>query len=207
MRELSVSLSNDSLSQGDKSILLAELKELAKEFSDVTFNKTGMEIIAVGNGSATDELMYKKGDLVYNEGKWIKLSEFEEKWEKEDKLNSASDIGLHSIKLDEPTTKQQAVESITKRSLTEHIDSIMKGNLMYGASIGASASALSFRLDRLYAEEENAIAALSRIEDVDYAKEITEFLKEKIMCDVSLAVAAQANAYPNHVLVLLESAS
>ncbi|MCL2147650.1 MAG: hypothetical protein FWH52_07565 [Synergistaceae bacterium] len=87
MRDLSISLANGTLSQDEKSILLAELTELAKEFSNETFRTTGMEIIAVGNGSLSDELMYKKGDTVYSEGKWIKLSEFDEKWAKEGKLD------------------------------------------------------------------------------------------------------------------------
>ena len=210
MRELSIRLATDTLSQDEKSMLLAELTELAKEFSLDTFRNTGMEIIAVGNGSLSDELMYKKGDLVYNEGKWIKLSELEEKWAKEGKLDLDSATVLEGTKIEGPSADSEDKPTniaITKKGLTEHIDDIMKSNLMSVISIGAVANALSFRLERLYSEEENAIAALSRIEDVDMAKEIADFLKESILCKVSLAIAAQANAQPKHVLTLLESIS
>ena len=209
MRDLSISLANGTLSQDEKSILLAELTELAKEFSNETFRTTGMEIIAVGNGSLSDELMYKKGDSVYREGKWIKLSEFEEKWAKEGKLDLDSAPVLEGTKIEGMPSDAEGKPialAITKKSLTEHIDGLINSNLLSAASIGAVASSLSSRLDRLYSEEENAIAALSRIEDVDIAKEIAEFVKENILCKVSLAVAAQANAHPKHVLTLLELA-
>jgi flagellin len=216
MREISIQLGNGTLTQDDKSILMAELTELAKEFSDSTFKNTGMQIIAVGNGSISDELMYMKGDLVYNEGRWTKLSELQEKWVKEGKFDINSIEPLEGgvpieVNTDEGSNEKlitlEPISSITvNMSLTDYIDSLFKGNLMSFASIGAATSALSFRLDRLYAEEENAIAALSRIEDVDMAKEITQFVKNSILCQVALAVAAQANTHPNHILTLLDSA-
>ena len=49
------------------------------------------------------------------------------------------------------------------------------------------------------------MAALSRIEDIDIAEEIMEFVKEQILAQTSLAVAAQANALPEQVLKLLEN--
>ena len=73
------------------------------------------------------------------------------------------------------------------------------------STFSAFASRLSFRLDRLYTEEENAISALSRIEDVDIAKEMIEFVKESILAQTALAIGAQANALPEHVLTLIDT--
>jgi len=182
MRELSIGMTNDTLSKDEKSILAVEFAELAKEFGVKTFEKTGMEIVALGIGESAGEFVFKKGDMVYLDGKWKKLSELEE---------------VHYA------NGGTAIASTT--GLTEYVDNMMKFNLSSASAISAFSSRLSFRLERLYTEEENAMAALSRIEDVDLAREMMEFVKANIMAQTSLALAAQANALPNHVLSLLDS--
>lgn len=184
MRELTIAISNDTLSQGEKTILATEFSELAKEFGIKTFEKTGMEIISFGTGGAEDELLFKKGDKVFSDGEWKNLSELTEA--------QALETGTPAIKT---------------MSLTDYVDKMMKQTLSSAVSISAFSSSLSFRLERLYAEEENAVSTLSRIEDVDMAREIVEFTRESILAQTSLAVAAQANALPQQVLTLLESIS
>ena len=182
MRELSVGMENDTLSKDEKHMMAAEYAELAKEFGIQTFEKTGMEIVSLGIGEDSDDLVYKKGDMVYLDGKWKKISELE--------IEKAVD----GVPIAVSTT-----------SLTDYIDGIMKQNLSSAGALSAFSSRLSFRLERLYSEEENAMAALSRIEDVDIAREMVEFVKESILAQTSLAVGAQANALPKHVLTLLEA--
>ena len=182
MRELSIGMANDTLSNDDKSIMAAEFAELAKEFGVKTFEETGMEIVALEIGDSAGDFVFKKGDMVFVDGKWTKLSALEE---------------VHAA------NGGAAIVSTT--GLTDYVDGIMKQNLSSVTAMSAFSSRLSFRLDRLYTEEENAIAALSRIEDVDIAQEIIEFVKENILAQASLAVAAQANSLPEHVLFLLDS--
>jgi flagellin len=50
---------------------------------------------------------------------------------------------------------------------------------------------------------ENQEAARSRIRDVDYAKEATDFVKNQILAQSGLAMLAQANMLPQNVLQLL----
>jgi flagellin len=182
MRELSIGMSNDTMSREEKEILAVEFKELAKEFGVNTFEKTGMEIVALETDKLKGEFVFKKGEKVYVDGEWTKLSDLEKVQE-----------------------KSGGTPIVTTTGLTEYVDGMMKQSLMSASSLSAFSSALSFRLDRLYAEEENAIAALSRIEDVDLAKEITEFVKEQLLAQTAMAMAAQANALPEQVLKLLES--
>jgi flagellin len=182
MRELSVGMANDTLTKDEKSIMAVEFAELAKEFGVKTFEKTGMEIVSLGIGESAGDFVFKKGDMVYVDGEWKKISELEKE---------------HSV-------NGEAVK-ISTTGLTEYVDGMMKQNLSSATAISAFSSRLSFRLDRLHVEEENAIAALSRIEDVDIAREMMEYTKESILAQTSLAIAAQANALPNHVLSLLES--
>jgi len=182
MHELSIGMANDMLSKDDKAIMAVEFAELAKEFGAKTFEKTGMEIVALGIGDSAGDFVFKKGDMVYVNGEWKKISELE----KEHAANGGA-------------------ETISTTGLTDYVDGMMKQNLSSAAGISAFSSRLSFRLDRLYAEEENAISALSRIEDVDIAKEMVDFVKENILAQTALAIAAQANALPQQVLSLLDA--
>jgi flagellin len=182
MRELSLGMANDTLTKDDKAVLAVEFTELAKEFGVKTFEKTGMEIVSLGMGESDSDFVFKKGDMVYVDGEWKKISELE----KELAANGS------------PVT-------VSTTGLTDYVDSIMKQNLFTATTFSAFASRRTFRLDRLYTEEENAIAALSRIEDIDIAKEMVEFVKESILAQTALAIGAQANVLPAHVLTLIET--
>ena len=182
MRELTVGMATDTLSKDEKTIMAVEFAELAKEFGDKTFEKTGMEIVSLGIGESAGDLVFKKGDMVCVDGEWKKISELE----KEHAANGGSTA---------PSTT----------GLTDYVDGMMKQNISSATALSAFSSRLSFKLDRLFTEEENAIAALSRIEDVDIAKEMVEFVKESILAQTSIAIAAQANAMPGQVLKLLEA--
>ena len=46
--------------------------------------------------------------------------------------------------------------------------------------------------------------ALSRIEDVDMAEEMTEYTKDNILTQAATSVLAQANDLPQQVLQLLQ---
>jgi len=182
MRELSVGMENDTYSKDEKSIMAVEYAELAKEFGVKTFEKTGMEIVSLGIGEADSGFVFKKGDMVYVDGEWKKISELE-------KERAADGVPI----------------AVTTTGLTDYVDGMMKQNLSSASALSAFSSRLSFRLERLFAEEENALAALSRIEDVDIASEMVEYVKESILAQTSLAIAAQANALPKQVLTLLEA--
>jgi len=182
MHELSIGMANDTLSKDEKSIMMAEFAELAKEFGIKTFEQTGMEIVNLAVGDSSGEFVFKKGDMVYVDGEWKKLSELEI----------------------EHAANGEAI-AVSTTGLSDYVDRMMKQNLSSASALSAFSSRLSFRLERLYTEEENAMAALSRIEDVDLANEIMEFVKENILAQTSLAVAAQANALPKHVLSLIEA--
>ena len=182
MRELSLGMVNDTLPNDVKQIMALEFTELAKEFGVKTFEKTGMEIVSLGMGESAGDFVFKKDDMVYVDGEWKKISELEKE------LAAGGD----------PI-------AVSTTGLTDYVDAMMKQNLFTAATFSAFASRLSFRLDRLYIEEENAIAALSRIEDVDIAREMIEFVKESILAQTALAIAAQANALPEHVLTLIST--
>lgn len=72
------------------------------------------------------------------------------------------------------------------------------------ASLGAYQNRLDATINNLSVTEENMTAAISRIEDVDMAAEMTEYTKLQVLTQASTAMVAQANERPQTVLQLLQ---
>lgn len=73
------------------------------------------------------------------------------------------------------------------------------------AALGATQNVLEYRIDYLDNTAENLTAAESRIRDADIAKEIMEYEKRNLLCQVCQAMLAQANHQSDSVLELLKS--
>jgi flagellin len=58
-------------------------------------------------------------------------------------------------------------------------------------------------LEALQEQEEKQMAAKSRIEDLDFAKEAMNLTRNQILTQSSLAMLTQANAAPQNVLALI----
>ncbi len=72
------------------------------------------------------------------------------------------------------------------------------------SSIGAYQNRLDYTVNSLDLTEENMTQALSRIEDVDMAEEMTEYTKDNVLTQAATSVLAQANDIPQQVLQLLQ---
>lgn len=72
------------------------------------------------------------------------------------------------------------------------------------SAIGAYQNRLDYAVASLDGTEENMTQALSRIEDVDMAEEMTEYTKDNILTQAATSVLAQANDLPQQVLQLLQ---
>ena len=70
--------------------------------------------------------------------------------------------------------------------------------------IGAYQNRMDYTVTSLDATEENMTQALSRIEDVDMAEEMTEYTKYNVLSQAATSVLAQANDIPQQVLQLLQ---
>ena len=69
--------------------------------------------------------------------------------------------------------------------------------------IGAYQNRLDSAIGSLDATEQNMTAALSRIQDVDMAQEMSEYTKYNVLSQAATSVLAQANDLPQQVLQLL----
>ena len=72
------------------------------------------------------------------------------------------------------------------------------------SSIGAYQNRLDYAVSSLDGTELNMTQALSRIEDVDMAEEMTEYTKFNVLTQAATSVLAQANDLPQQVLQLLQ---
>lgn len=72
------------------------------------------------------------------------------------------------------------------------------------SSIGASSNRLDYAVESLDATNENVTSALSRIEDVDMAEEMSEYTQQNVLQQASISVLTQANDMPQQVLQLLQ---
>jgi flagellin len=71
------------------------------------------------------------------------------------------------------------------------------------SKLGAVQNRLEYTMSSLDISAENLSAAESRVRDVDMAKEMTNFTKHNVLFQASIAMLAQANAFPQGVLQLL----
>ena len=72
------------------------------------------------------------------------------------------------------------------------------------SKIGAYQNRLDHAINSLEQEGQDMTAALSRIEDVDMAGEMTEYTKDNVLTQAATSVLAQANDIPQQVLQLLQ---
>lgn len=72
------------------------------------------------------------------------------------------------------------------------------------SAVGAYQNRLEYAVDSLDASHEDMTAAITRIGDVDMAKEMTEYTKYNVLQQAGTSVLAQANDIPQTVLQLLQ---
>jgi flagellin len=72
------------------------------------------------------------------------------------------------------------------------------------SKLGAYENRLDYAVNSLNEFSENMTSALSRIEDVDMAEEMSEYTKQNILSQAATSVLAQANDRPQQVLQLLQ---
>ena len=84
------------------------------------------------------------------------------------------------------------------------IDNAFENLATIRADYGSFMNRLGHSLNNAEVFSANMSDANSRLMDTDYAKEMTEFAKSKIVRQAGMAMLTQANAIPNQVLQLLQ---
>lgn len=110
------------------------------------------------------------------------------------------EISLESLGIDMMNTLTQSGCTKALDMLDEAIDVVSSVR----SSLGAYQNRLDATINNLAVSEENMTTAISRIEDVDMAAEMTEYTKLQVLSQAATAMVAQANERPQTVLQLLQ---
>jgi flagellin len=110
-------------------------------------------------------------------------------------LQTAGDLTVDGDDIDSAANAATALAAIDA-----DIATLNNQRAVYGAAINR----LEHTVDNLSNISTNTQAALSRIQDADYASESTELAKTQIIAQAGTAMLAQANQQAQSVLALLK---
>ena len=184
VRDLKVQYENGTLNDDDKSAIVAEVKQLASEITDIrtTTEFNGIKLLD-GSGGATGTITFQVGA---NGNETIDVKTI-------DIAGASGTSGIDNVADD---TAWEAIDIAA-------IDAAIKNVSTVRADFGAVQNRLEHRLNNLATYQENLTASESRIRDVDMAAEMTKFTKFNILQQAGTSMLAQANQAPQNVLSLL----
>jgi flagellin len=191
-RELAVQASSDTLTSTDRSYLDLEFKQLSDETDRITksaqyntmtlLDGTGFgqgaagSVLHIGaNAGAADEIKVHIGSVSTGS---IGMS-----------TSGAGAVGV--------STQAAATSAITA------VDAAMDQVNRLRADLGSYINRLEHTINNIANQEFNTQDAESRIRDVDFAQETTQFTRNQILVQSSTSMLSQANQAPQGVLSLL----
>ena len=186
MREIAVQAANDTNSSQDRANLNEEMKALSTE----------IDRIAAATSWAGKSLM--------NEGS----SQFSFQVGTSTNAESAITISIGSMSstaLSLDHTSVSVMSSENSQFAISAIDQAITFVNSQRSMLGATSNRLNYAVNNLTNISGNLVSALGRIQDTDYAAEITALAKHQILQKAAMAMLAQANASKSYVLTLLRS--
>ncbi|MHC8304975.1 flagellin domain-containing protein [Pseudomonas sp. PB3P13] len=191
MRELAVQARNDSNGTDDRVALNKEFEAMSAELTRIanSTNLNGKNLIDGSAGTMTFQVGSNSG--ADNQITLTLDSGF-------DAATLSVDSGAIAITGDSDTIEAAFSGAITA------IDAALKTINTARADLGAAQNRLTSTISNLQNINENASAALGRVQDTDFAAETAQLTKQQTLQQASTAVLAQANQLPSAVLKLLQ---
>ena len=198
MRELSVQSANDTLTSTDRSYLQQEYVALADEIDRIANATQYNTQTLIGNGANSFGTSGSSSSILHIGA------------------NDASGIDNITIQIDSLTTGSLGIstgsgatttigvstQAAAMASITAIDTAITSVNTMR-SDMGAYVNRLEHAMNNISNQEFNTQDAESRIRDVDFATESTQFTKNQILTQSSTSMLAQANAVPQGALALI----
>ena len=203
VRELRTQFGNDTLSGTDKDAIVAEVKQLGTEISDIR-NNTKFNGVALLQGdidgdpaSASSSAATITLQVGANDGEAITITT-------KDLTSASTSTGLGEITAlaASGVTGSAAVSAFSSLTLAD-IDEAITAVSTTRAQFGSVQNRLEHRIANLASYQENLVSAESRIRDVDMADEMVQFTKSQILQQAGTSMLAQANQASQSVLSLL----
>lgn len=192
MRELAVQSRNDSNGTQDRIALNKEFSAMSDELTRIakSTNLNGKNLIDGTAGTMTFQVGSNTGSA--NQITLTLASGF-------DAVTLSVDSATLQITGNSSATAQASFSAaITK------IDLALQTINSSRADLGAAQNRLTSTISNLQNINENAAAALGRVQDTDFAAETAQLTKQQTLQQASTAVLAQANQLPSAVLKLLQ---
>ncbi|MBD8494740.1 flagellin FliC [Pseudomonas syringae] len=191
MRELAVQSRNDNNSVSDREALSKEFVAMSDELSRIanSTNLNGKNLLDGTAGVMTFQVGSNSGS-----NNQITLS-----------LDSGFDaatlsVGSGAIAI---TGDSDVIEGNFTAAIAA-IDGALDTINASRADLGATQNRLTSTISNLQNINENATAALGRVQDTDFAAETAQLTKQQTLQQASTSVLAQANQLPSSVLKLLQ---
>jgi len=193
MRELSIQSSTDTMTTTERSYTNKEFGQLMSEITRISSSASynGMTLLdgAAGSfgvsGGASSVLHIGSGSSAAVDRVSITVNAM-----------TLGALGLSAT----TTAVSTATAALSSLSL---IDAAIKSVGTMRSDMGAYVNRLEFAVSNLSNQIYNTQDAESRIRDVDFAKETTEFTRSQILTQSATSMLAQANQVPQGVLSLL----
>lgn len=192
MRELAVQARNDSNGTADRTALDKEFSQMSAELTRIakSTNLNGKNLIDGTAGTMTFQVGSNTGST--NQITITLASGF-------DAATLSVDSGAIAIS----ATDSAMAETNTSAAINA-IDKALQTINSSRADLGAAQNRLTSTISNLQNINENANAALGRVQDTDFAAETAQLTKQQTLQQASTAVLAQANQLPSAVLKLLQ---
>jgi flagellin len=192
MRELAVQSRNDTNGTADRTAMDSEYGQMSDELTRIA-NSTNLNGKNLLDGTAsTVTLQVGSNTGTSNHIDLTLTGSF-----------TASALGVAS-----GTTSISGTDNATAHTNVDAaisaIDAALATINSTRASLGASQNRLTSTISNLQNVNENATAALGRIQDTDFAAETANLTKQQTLQQASTSVLAQANQLPSAVLKLLQ---
>ena len=190
MREISVQSRNDSNGTADRDALDKEFQQSVAELTRIA-QSTNLNGKALIDGTA-GAMEFQVGSNTSSDNQiTLTLST----------SFDASTLGMTGIAI---SGTSNAVNHTNVDAAISAIDNALANINATRADLGAAQNRFATTISNLQNINENASAALSRVQDTDFAAETAQLTKQQTLQQASTAVLAQANQLPSAVLKLLQ---
>jgi flagellin len=192
MRELAVQARNGTNITADRTATNSEFTQLSDELTRIaqSTNLNGKNLLDGSAGTMTLQVGSNTGTA------------------NQITLTLSSSFAASSLSVGSGTTVLTGATSAAAFSAIDGaitaIDKALDTVNAVRANLGASQNRLTSTISNLQNVNENATAALGRVQDTDFAAETANLTKQQTLQQASTAVLAQANQLPSAVLKLLQ---
>ncbi|HEX8542808.1 MAG TPA: flagellin domain-containing protein [Pseudomonas sp.] len=192
MRELAVQARNGTNSSADQTATNAEFAQMSDELTRIA-NSTNLNGKKLLDGSAGTMELQVGSEVGSTNRINLVLSD---SFDATTLLVDSATVAL--------TGTDSAVAGTNIDASISAIDNALATINATRANLGASQNRLTSTISNLQNVNENATAALGRVQDTDFAAETANLTKQQTLQQASQAVLAQANQLPSAVLKLLQ---